>query len=149
MSGGLIIRLRPHEKFLINGCILENGEKRAKLRVKSEGANILRLRDALHPSEATTPVKRLYYVAQLIVTGDLSADVAIPELQDGLNQLRDALTEAEYRDHAVNALQHLEDKEYYRVLRSLKAILPHEEKLLLYAQIKMKALQESPSESIA
>lgn len=141
MTGGLIIRLRPHEKFLINGCILENGEKRAKLRVKSEGANILRLRDALHPSEATTPVKRLYYVAQLIVTGDLTADVAIPELQEGLDQLRNALTDQEQRELVENAQTHLNDKEYYRVLRALKAILPYEEKLLMYAQFKSSALQ--------
>lgn len=147
MTGGLIIRLRPHEKFLINGCILENGEKRAKLRVKSEGANILRLRDALHPSEATTPVKRLYYVAQLIVTGDLEADVAIPELQEGLNQLHAALTDQEHRDLVETAQAHLNDKEYYRVLRALKAILPHEEKLLMYAQFKSNALQAQPAES--
>lgn len=147
MTGGLIIRLRPHEKFLINGCILENGEKRAKLRVKSEGANILRLRDALHPSEANTPVKRLYYVAQLIVTGDLEPEVAIPELQDGLNQLHNALTEQEHRELVESAQAHLNDKEYYRVLRALKAILPYEEKLLVYAQLKSNALQAQTSES--
>lgn len=139
MSGGLIIRLRPHEKFLINGCILENGEKRAKLRVKSDGANILRLRDAMHPSEANTPVKRLYYVAQLIVTGDLSADVAIPELREGLRQLHDALTEREHREQIASAQIHLDNKEYYRVLRALKSILPYEEKVLLYLQMKSSA----------
>ncbi len=148
MSGGLIIRLRPHEKFLINGCILENGEKRAKLRVKSDGANILRLRDAMHPSEANTPVKRLYYVAQLIVTGDLSADVATPELQEGLRQLYDALTEQEHREQIANAQIHLDNKEYYRVLRALKSILPHEEKLLLYARMKSNAEAKRANERL-
>ena len=149
MSGGLIIRLRPHEKFLINGCILENGEKRAKLRVKSDGANILRLRDALHPSEANTPVKRLYYVAQLIVTGDLEADVAVPELKEGLRQLHDALMDPEHREQIANAQVHLDNKEYYRVLRALKSILPLEEKLLLYARMKENAAPARDAEKRA
>lgn len=135
MSGGLIIRLRPHEKFLINGCILENGDKRAKLRVKTEGANILRLRDALHPSEATTPVKRLYYVAQLIVTGDITAETALPELAKGFDDLYNAITDEECREQIDHAREHLDAGEYYRVLRALKSILPYEEKVLLYMQV--------------
>ena len=70
--GGLVLKLRPHEELLINGVLIENGERNARLRVKTEGAHILRLRDALSPEEATTPLKRAYYIAQLAVAGQLS-----------------------------------------------------------------------------
>jgi len=136
MSGGLVIRLRPHEKFLVNGVVLENGEKRAKLRVKSNDANLLRLRDALHPNEATTPVKRLYYVAQLIVTGDLAPEDGAPELVSGLNSLYEALPDRECRVIIERAQKHLSDKEYYQVMRSLRTLFPYEEKLLLIARAK-------------
>jgi len=136
MSGGLVIRLRPHEKFLVNGVVLENGEKRAKLRVKSNDANLLRLRDALHPNEATTPVKRLYYVAQLIVTGDLAPENGAPELVSGLNSLYEALQDRECRDIIERTQKHLSDKEYYQVMRSLRTLFPYEEKLLLIARAK-------------
>ncbi len=134
MTGGLVIRLRPHEKFLVNGVVLENGEKRAKLRIKSHDANLLRLRDALHPNEATTPVKRLYYVAQLIVTGDLEPDKGATELLGGLRALYDALPEKECRDIVDQGQKHLNNKAYYQVMRSLKSLFPHEEKLLLIAR---------------
>lgn len=147
MSGGLIIRLRPHEKFLINGCILENGDKRAKLRVKTEGANILRLRDALHPSEATTPVKRLYYVAQLIVTGDLTAETAIPEISKGLDDLYEAVADDECREQIDQAREHLENGEYYRVLRALKSVLPYEEKVLHFMQVQSAAASVAAAET--
>ena len=120
MSGGLIIRLRPHEKFLVNGVVIENGEKRSRLRIKSQGANILRLRDALHPSEATTPVKRLYYVAQLIVTGDIEPDDGVSELTRGLDTLYEALSDPKYREHIESAQHSLNEKEYYHVLRALR-----------------------------
>jgi flagellar biosynthesis repressor protein FlbT len=144
MSGGLVIRLRPHEKFLVNGVVLENGEKRAKLRIKSHDANLLRLRDALHPNEATTPVKRLYYVAQLIVTGDLEPDIGAAELISGLNALYDALSEKECRDIVDQTQKHLNKKAFYQVMRSLRSLFPYEEKLLLIAHAnQLRQLGES------
>lgn len=136
MSGGLVIRLSPHERFLINGAVVENGEKRTKLRVKSRNANVLRLRDALHPNEATTPVKRLYYTAQLAVTGDLEPDVAIAELMPGLKSLFEALPDGESRSQITEAVRHAQDFEFYYVMRSLKKLLPYEEKLLMIARAK-------------
>ncbi len=136
MSGGLILRLRPNEKLIINGAVLENGDRRAKLRVKTQNANILRMRDALHPSEATTPVKRAYYTAQLIVTGDYDAAEAAPGLLQALKDLYEALPDPECREHITRAVGHVHGAEYYQVMRALKLLLPFEEKLLLLAQSK-------------
>lgn len=69
---GLILKLRPKEQLLINGVVVENGDRRAMLRVRTEGANILRLRDAMRPEDATTPEKRAYYAAQLAISGELT-----------------------------------------------------------------------------
>ena len=62
---GLILKLRPHEELMINGVVVENGDRKARLRVKTDGAHILRLRDAMKPEDATTPLKRAYYIAQM------------------------------------------------------------------------------------
>jgi flagellar biosynthesis repressor protein FlbT len=136
MSGGLVIRLRPHEKFLINGAVVENGERRAKLRVKSRDANILRLRDAMHPNDVTTPVRRLYYTAQLAVTGDLEPNATVAELLPGLKALLEALPDEQIRIHLQEAVSHTQAFEFYYVMRALKKILPYEEKLLLIAKAK-------------
>ena len=136
MSGGLIIRLRPYEKFLVNGVVIENGDKRTRLRIKSQDANILRLRDAMHPSEATTPVKRLYYTAQLVVTGDTDADTARIELVRGLESLYDALPDPAHREILDQAQHSLNENEYYRVMRALRPLIPVEEQLLLIARAR-------------
>jgi len=137
MTGGLIIRLRPHEKFLINGTVVENGERRAKLRVKSRDANILRLRDALHPNDVKTPVQRLYFTAQLAVTGDLEPSEAASKLFPGLKDLFEALPDENIRDHITEALAHVQAFKFYYVMRTLKKIMPYEEKLLLIARAKI------------
>ncbi|MBZ4689719.1 MAG: flbT [Cereibacter sp.] len=66
---GLVLKLGPHERVLINGAVIENGERRSKLAVMTPNANNLRLRDAIHPGEVTTPVRRVCYIAQLVLSG--------------------------------------------------------------------------------
>ena len=67
---GLILKLRAHEQILVNGVVMQNGDRNARLIIKTPDAKILRLRDAIHPEDATTPVKRVCYIAQLAVAGE-------------------------------------------------------------------------------
>lgn len=73
---GLILKLRPHEQLMINGVMVENGDRKTRIRVCTEGAHILRMRDALRPEDATTPLKRAYYAAQMAVAGELTPSQA-------------------------------------------------------------------------
>lgn len=136
MSGGLIIRLRPYEKFLINGAIIENGERRAKLRVRSQSVNVLRLRDALHPDEATTPVKRLYFKAQLALSGDSKPEEAAAEIIPALEVLYEALPYDECRTLIDQTKHQVRSHEFYRAMRLLKQLLPYESNLLIFAATK-------------
>jgi hypothetical protein len=70
---GLVLKLGPKERVLINGAVIENGDRRTRLSIMTPNANILRLRDALHPEEVTTPVRRVCYIAQLVLSGDADA----------------------------------------------------------------------------
>ena len=67
---GLVLKLGPHERVLINGAVVENGDRRSKLAIMTPNAHILRLRDAIHPEEVNTPVRRVCYIAQLVLSGD-------------------------------------------------------------------------------
>ncbi len=127
---GLVLKLGPHERVLINGAVIENGDRRSKLAIMTPGASILRLRDAIHPEEANTPVRRVCYIAQLVLSGDADAPGTRHQLLRGIEQLSQALTDADSRrllaeaSHAVLAEQH------YQALKALRSLLPREERLL-------------------
>ena len=135
MEGGLILRLRPNEKVLVNGVILENGDRRARLRVKTQNANILRFRDAMHPDEADTPAKRLYYVAQLAVAGESDPQDARTQLMEGIADLQNAFGECTCRDDLSLAMLQAEEGRFYHVMRTLNRIIPHEATLLMVANV--------------
>ena len=83
---GLVLRLRPFEKLLVNGAVLQNGSRATRIRVRSANASVLRLRDAMPPGASLTMAERIYYVAQLAVAGGADAD----QVREELLQLIDA-----------------------------------------------------------
>lgn len=119
---GLILKLRPNEEFMINGVVVQNGDRKTRLRVKTMGAAILRLKDAMRPDEATTPEKRAYYIAQLAVSGALGADEAASMLRDALAELATRFSRGRERDVIDRAAAELESGRIYGVMRRLSEI---------------------------
>lgn len=127
---GLVLKLGPKERVLINGAVIENGDKRSRLSIVTPNAHILRLRDAIHPSEVTTPVRRICYIAQLVLSGDADAQEARHQLYRGIEQLSQVLTDADSRAHLDGATTAIGQGQFYQALKSLRALLPREARLL-------------------
>lgn len=127
---GLVIKLAPKERILINGAVIENGDRRGRLTILTSGANILRLKDAIHPRDATTPVKRVCYSAQLILTGDCDPAQAKPGLLKSIEELSQVFTDSDSRSLLTNATKALLHGEYYKFLKVLRTLLPREERVL-------------------
>ncbi len=127
---GLILKLRAHEQILVNGVVMQNGERTARLIVKTPNAHILRLRDAIHPDEVDTPVKRVCYIAQLAVAGEVDAEEAASQLSRGIAQLQDALSGLKEAEHLDTAVEALRKRNFYAVLKALRRVLPVEAMLL-------------------
>jgi flagellar protein FlbT len=120
---GLILRLRPFEELLINGVLVQNGDRKANLRVKTDGAAILRVRDAMRPDEATTPERRAYYVAQLAVAGEMSAADATAILAAALKQLAALHHGRTETETIARARDELEAGRLYSVMRRLRDLI--------------------------
>lgn len=126
---GLVLKLGPHERVLINGAVIENGEKRSRLAIMTPNANILRLRDAIHPEAVNTPVRRVCYIAQLVLTGDADPEEAKLQLLRGIEQLSQVLTDHDSRTQLTAASRAVMENQHYQALKSLRSLLPREERL--------------------
>lgn len=127
---GLVLKLAPKERVLINGAVIENGDRRSRLAIMTPNAHILRLRDAIHPEEVNTPVRRVCYIAQLVLSGDADANEARMQLLRGIEQLSQVLTDHDSRSHLNLASAAVLEDQHYQALKSLRALLPREERLL-------------------
>ncbi|MES2541259.1 MAG: flagellar biosynthesis repressor FlbT [Pseudomonadota bacterium] len=131
---GLVLKLGPHERVLINGAVIENGEKRSRLAIMTPNANILRLRDAIHPEEVNTPVRRVCYIAQLVLTGDAEPEDAKMQLLRGIEQLSQVLTDYDSRTQLTLASRAVMEAQPYQALKALRSLLPREERLFAAAR---------------
>lgn len=131
---GLVLKLGPKERVLINGAVIENGDKRSRLSIMTPNANILRLRDAIHPEDVTTPVKRVCYIAQLVLSGDADPSEARHQLYRGIEQLSQVLTDSDSRALLDTATEAIGEGQFYQAMKALRALLPREERLLSAAR---------------
>jgi flagellar protein FlbT len=127
---GLVLKLGPRERVLINGAVIENGDRRSRLSIVTPNANVLRLRDAIHPEEAKTPVRRLCYHAQLILTGDASETEAREQLLPRIEELSQILVDSDSRRLLTQATEALLTGQFYQCLKALRALIPREDRLL-------------------
>ena len=127
---GLVLKLGPRERIMINGVVMENGDRRTRLNILTPDANVLRLRDAIHPDEAKTPVKRVCYIAQLVLAGEADPDEAAVQLARGIEQLSQVFLDADSRMHLGAATEALGERRFYQTLRALRGLLPREARLM-------------------
>ncbi|MCT2539787.1 flagellar biosynthesis repressor FlbT [Sedimentimonas flavescens] len=131
---GLVLKLAPKERVLINGAVIENGDRRSRLAIMTPNAHILRLRDAIHPEEVNTPVRRVCYIVQLVLSGDANPQEARMQLLRGIEQLSQALTDHDSRAQLTLATEAVLEAQYYQALKALRSLLPREARLLAAAR---------------
>lgn len=127
---GLVLKLSPRERLLVNGAVIENGDKRARISILTANANILRLRDAVHPNEAHSPVRRLCYSVQLVLSGDRGKEAAQLSTLHKIDELYCVFTDPNSRRLLTCAKDAVIGMNYYQCLKSLKGLIAQEDRLL-------------------
>src|SRR5215468_4229620 len=70
----LKLSLKPGEKFVLNGAVLANGDKRTSLVIQNR-ACVLREKDIMQPKDATTPARLVYLaIMMMYLDGDASEE---------------------------------------------------------------------------
>lgn len=61
----LKIKLKPHERLIIGGAVVANGDIKCDLIIENE-VPVLRDKDILREKDADTPCKKVYFIIQLL-----------------------------------------------------------------------------------
>jgi flagellar protein FlbT len=123
----LLIDLKPGEKMIINGAVIENAGANTKLRVHNE-ASILRQKEILTGEEATTPASRVYFCLQnAYIFPDKRAHY-IDLFGRYLQEFVEACPSAE--DIAAELLAEIGAGHHYKALKASRKLLKHETMVL-------------------
>ncbi len=123
---GLKIRLRPHEKVIINGCVVENGNRRVTLNVYNY-AQILRSRDIMAEADATTPLRQCYFLLQLVLIDPRTHDRCLKWVSGVISRAYGLLRDESLRRRLIATIERARAHDYYKALTELKAVIRFED----------------------
>lgn len=142
---GLKLKLKPFEKFVVNGVVIENGRHRNTVTVANH-AQVMTGRSILQPEEATTPVKRTYYTVQAMLLDPPNAPQQRPLYNALIAQLHAAIHDAEMTYHLADADRHVREGDFYKALAALRPVIAYEAVLL--PSVLAAAPAEPPPERV-
>lgn len=129
-----MLKFPAGDRIVVNGAVIENVGRGARLRLLTPETQLLRLRDAINPAAATTPVGRLTHTVQMMLIGELSAEEVLSETLANLATLRSAFVEGDDRACVDEIVHHLRETQFYQALRSLGRLRRKEADLLAVAR---------------
>ena len=131
---GLVFKLGPGERVLINGAVIENGDRRSRITVVTGNANILRLKDAIHPEDVNTPVKTACYLTQLLLSGDVDKCSVTSRLDAQIRALAAVFQDGHSAEILKCAAHAIEKDNPYACLKLMRQLLSIEAQLLGHVQ---------------
>ena len=82
----LKLSLKPGEKFVLNGAVVQNGDRRCSLVLQNK-ASVLREKDILQLDEAKTPSRRIYFPVMMMYIDEAAAERQYDEFLRRMNGL--------------------------------------------------------------
>ena len=68
----LKLSLKPGEKFVLNGAVVQNGDRRGVLILQNK-ASVLREKDIMQPEDVDSPAKRIYFPVMMMYLDETAA----------------------------------------------------------------------------
>jgi flagellar protein FlbT len=125
----LKLSLKPGERFVINGAVLQNGDRRAVLLLQNK-ASILREKDIIQPEEATTPARRIYFPIMMMYLDPGEARKFLDEFVMRLNEFMGAVRSPDVLKECVSLSGEVMGQDYYKALTRCRKLLTYEQGLL-------------------
>jgi flagellar protein FlbT len=123
----LKIALKPQEKVIIGGAVIQNGNHRSEFIVENS-VPVLRQKDIMREDEATTYCSKIYFVIQLMYIDDKNLveynKTYWKLIQDLVNAVPSTLSYVE------KISEHILKNDYYQALRAGKKLIDYEREVL-------------------
>ncbi|MBN8528483.1 MAG: flagellar biosynthesis repressor FlbT [Caulobacterales bacterium] len=124
----LKLSLKPGEKFVLNGAVVQNGDRRGVLILQNK-ANVLREKDIMQADEVTTPARRIYFPVMMMYIDETQASKFYDEFALRLTEFMAATRNPDAMADCVAASKHVLAREYYKALLAARKLVEYEDKL--------------------
>lgn len=125
----LKLSLKPGEKFVLNGAVVQNGDRRGVLVLQNK-ASVLREKDIMQADEANTPSRRVYFPLMMMYLDEANAARYYDEFVRRLTEFMGVIRNPEILADCVAISKHCMEREYYKSLMLCRRLIEYEDERL-------------------
>jgi flagellar protein FlbT len=127
----LKLSLKPGEKFVLNGAVLANGDKRTSLVLQNK-ACILREKDIMQPEGAVTPARRIYFPIMMMYLAPEDTESYYNDFALRMTEFMGAIRNRAALASCVEISRDVMSGAYYKALMACKKLFEFEGERLSY-----------------
>ncbi|MBN9553913.1 MAG: flagellar biosynthesis repressor FlbT [Alphaproteobacteria bacterium] len=127
----LKLSLKPGEKFVLNGAVLANGDKRTSLVIQNK-ACVLREKDIMQPQDAKTPARLVYLAIMMMYLDAENSEETYTEFALRMNEFMSAIKNPEILTACVDITRDVTQGAYYKALIACRKLFDYEQERLNY-----------------
>lgn len=121
----LKLSLKPDEKFVLNGAVIQNGDRRATLILQNR-CSILREKDIMQEGDATSPARRVYFPVMMMYLEEDREGPYYDEFVLRMNEFMGAIRNPDVMAECVAISRDVMSGEYYKALNKCRKLIAYE-----------------------
>ena len=125
----LKINLKPGERIVVNGAVLENADRRTDLLVRNR-ASILRQKDIMQPEEVTSPARHIYFQVMMTYLDPDGREEHQARFLQRLTEFIDAISSPDGLRLCARIGEHVAEGAYYPALVACRKLIDFEKERL-------------------
>ncbi len=122
----LKLSLKPGERFVLNGAVVQNGDRRASLVLQNK-ASVLREKDIMQEAEADTPTRRIYFPVMMMYLDEQNAEDYHGEFVRRMTEFMGVIRNPEILADCVAVSKHVLAHDYYKALNMCRKLIEYED----------------------
>jgi len=123
----LAINLKPNERLIVNGVVIQNSGTAAKLLIHNN-ASVLREKDIITEADATTPARRIYFAIQCKYLFPGKDAAYLPLIYQFIEEFESAAPSTAALTREIRA--HVDEGALYHALKTAKQLIAREQEIL-------------------
>ncbi|HET7333937.1 MAG TPA: flagellar biosynthesis repressor FlbT [Rhizomicrobium sp.] len=127
----LKLSLKPGEKFVLNGAVLTNGDKRTSLVIQNK-ACVLREKDIMQPEDADSPARRIYFPIMMMYLDPDGSERHYNDFALRMTEFMGAIQNRAALAACLEISRHVMSTSYYKALMLCKKLYEFERERLDY-----------------
>lgn len=125
----LKLSLKPGEKFVLNGAVVQNGDRRGVLVLQNK-ASVLREKDIMQEDEVGSPARRIYFSVMMMYLDEGGVPKYYDEFVRRMTEFMGVIKNPDVLADCVMISRHLMAREYYKALMLCRKLIDYEDERL-------------------